>query len=421
MRVASLALVAWMVRAALAPGGRRAAARMTASGALADSLRAWTLDARAESLHVTLDATPTRGARAWLAALARAGAVVRWSARGLAPLAVAREDASDPAGGGRVLVAGPTGRVVHLRDAAGMLDSVRLASGAWEVRAPALVGRVVATLGASEAVAAPGDSLAGRAVVVLGRAGWEGKFVVAALEERGWPVAARLVVAPGVSVAQGSLALDTARVAAVVALDTSAARDAARIARFVREGGGVVLAGDAARAPALARLAAGRVGERVRAASLSLAGADPRRALGFWSIGPLAPDAVPLESRDGRVAAAARRLGAGRVVQVGYDETWRWRLGGDAGAPEAHRAWWAGVVASAAYRASVPRAAAAADRAEADPAPFAATVSAIGAPTTPPPSPAVPTLPRGLEWWMLALLFLLLAGEWLSRRARGAP
>ena len=76
--------------------------------------------------------------------------------------------------------------------------------------------------------------------------------------------------------------------------------------RYVRAGGGLVLAGDAARVPALAALAAAVPGPLV----LDSGGA----------VVPLArprPDAVPLAVRrvDGRpvLVAAARRAGAGRV------------------------------------------------------------------------------------------------------------
>ena len=86
-----------------------------------------------------------------------------------------------------------------------------------------------------------------------------------------------------------------------------------------------------------ARSRPGRAGPRIAAASLSFASTTPRRALGFFPIVALASDAVPLESRDGRVIAAARRAGAGRVVQLGYDDTWRWRLAGTGDAPAAHR------------------------------------------------------------------------------------
>ncbi len=123
---------------------------------------------------------------------------------------------------------------------------------------------------------------------------------------------------------------------------------------------------------------------------------------------------MPLESRDGRVIAAARRAGTGRVVQLGYDDTWRWRLGGAGDAPAAHRAFWSSVVSSAAYRAATPIAAGQGG----DAAPLASLYHDLGAPT--PPVAATFHVTPGLRWWMFAALAALLLTEWASRRLRGA-
>src|SRR5690606_16571189 len=152
-------------------------------------------------------------------------------------------------------------------------------------------------------------------------------------------------------VRQGTVELDTSVTGAVVVLDSTAARDSREIARFVRSGGGLVLAGEAARSESFSSLAAGRAGARVRAASIAFSDSAPRRALGFFPVAAV-DGAVPIETREGAIAVAARRAGAGRVVQVGYDATWRWRLQGGSDSPEAHRAWWSQVVGSAAYRAA---------------------------------------------------------------------
>jgi hypothetical protein len=165
--------------------------------------------------------------------------------------------------------------------------------------------------------------------------------------------------------------------------------------------------------PALRAIAPGRAGARVPAVSISFASATPRRALGFFPVLSLASDAVALESRDGRIAAAARRVGAGRVVQLGYDETWRWRLAGTGDAPAAHRDYWSSVVAAAAYRATT-RAAATLD----DAAPLASLHAALGEPTAARGTPAF--VGARLPWWMLAALAALLLAEWGSRRLRGA-
>ncbi|MBA2684686.1 MAG: hypothetical protein H0U66_09370, partial [Gemmatimonadaceae bacterium] len=167
---------------------------------------------------------------------------------------------------------------------------------------------------------------------------------------------------------------------------------------------------------ALRALAPGRAGPRVVAASLSFASATPRRALGFFPILSLLADAVPLESRDGHVIAAARRAGAGRVVQLGYDATWRWRLAGSGDAPAAHRDYWSAVVSAAAYRAA--KRIASATTQNADAAPLASLYADLGAPT--PATASVLHVTPGLRWWMFAILAALLLAEWGSRRLRGA-
>jgi hypothetical protein len=305
---------------------------------------------------------------------------------------------------------------VVVSDSLGVLDTVVMAGPSASLLARAVLGAARASAGGSGASAALHDSLVPRGVAVLGRAGWEAKFVIAALEESGWKVSAQLAVAPGIFVRQGRVALDTAITGVVVALDSSAARDARAIERFVRSGGGLVLAGDAARSTGFSRVAAGRVGTRIRSAAIVFSDSMPRRALGFYPISARADDAVPLESRDGTIAVAARRVGAGRVVQVGYDETWRWRLQGGSESPEAHRAWWSSVIGSAAYRAARPLTL---HGETLDPAPLAATFSALGAPVA--PERAAPTLQArpGLRWWMLVVLLALLLAEWASRRLRG--
>jgi hypothetical protein len=202
----------------------------------------------------------------------------------------------------------------------------------------------------------------------------------------------------------------------VVATDSSAERDARAIAAYVRAGGGLVLAGDAARAPTLASLAPARVGAVTRPATPTFASADPRRSLPLRALSPLRADAVVLERRVGAVAAAARRERLGRVVQLGYEESWRWRLAGGPGALAAHAAWWSRVVASAAYRGrgadSLPP--------SPDAAPRAAVVASLGMPIPPPSAERSPLAPRGLRPWMLGLLLGLLLLEWGSRRLRGA-
>jgi hypothetical protein len=228
-------------------------------------------------------------------------------------------------------------------------------------------------------------------------------------------------VRPDTAVVQGrALALDTARVGVVVALDASAGPQAAAIAAFVRAGGGLVLAPGAAEVPALATLAPGTPGARRPAAAIAVSAGAPRRALPLVPLAALAPGAVALERRDDAVAVAARRLEAGRVLYVGYEDSWRWRMTGPDGAQAAHRRWWAGVVAAAAPE---PRADATLEAAGGVPvadAPLARTIATLGPPTAgaaplPEPAPA----PRDWPWGAVALAALV--GEWASRRLRGAP
>ena len=377
-----------------------------------------------DTLAVITDSALSRATSAWLAARRDALAPTVWAARAIAPTAIALEPALDPGGGVRALVAAPTGSLVSLADSLGSLDSARVrATGlAFAVAAP--MGATVARIGGNAARAhAPAITLP-RAVVVLARAGWEAKFVVAALEERGWPVEVRLVVRPDTSVLQGApTRFDTARVAVIVALDATAASHAGAITAFVRAGGGLVLGPDAAANDAFGDMRAGAPGPRIAPTVLTVSESEPRRALPFAPINSLAAGAQALERRGDQVALAARRWGAGRVVQVGYEDTWRWRMTGPDGAREAHRRWWAGVIASASPERGTEAtlgdhlAVSTAD------APLARMVLDLGAPD---PAllarAAIPADdPRELGWWWGALALASLLAEWASRRLRGAP
>jgi hypothetical protein len=398
----------WLSTAARRATGEH---RVSRSAALADSLASWTLDPRADSLHVAFDELPPGQQRDWLVALRRSGAAVSWSSAGSVPVALAVEPLNVPASGVRALVAAPAGSRVVVSDSLGVLDTIVTAGPSASLRARAVIGTARALAGGTGASARPRDSLEQRSVAVLGSAGWEAKFVITALEESGWKASARLAVAPGISVRQGSVKLDTSTTGVVVVLDSTAAPDAAAIERFVRSGGGLVLAGDASRGAPFARIAAGRAGTRVSAASISFADSSPRRALGFYPVAARA-GAVALESRDGATVVAARRVGAGRVVQIGYDATWRWRLQGGGDAPDAHRDWWSQVVGSAAYRASHPLAV---NEDALDPAPLAATFAALGEPVAPERASAKPSAPPTLRGWMLLALLAMLLAEWASR------
>ncbi|MBI2797312.1 MAG: hypothetical protein HYX65_11485 [Gemmatimonadetes bacterium] len=372
----------------------------------------------ADSVALSADSALDPVHRDWLAAHRAAGRSVRWAGAAIPATAIAVEPLGDPGGGDRVLVAAPPASNPRLADSAGALDSARSASGGASFLAPGLVGAARAIVARQSAHALRLDSVLPRRVVVFGRPGWEAKFVVAALEERGWTVDARFPLAPDTATVQGSPArLDTAQVAAVVALDASAEREAARIAEFVRQGGGLVLGPGASAGARFAALRVGPAGARVAPTVLEVRAGDPRRALPVLPVERPTPDAIALERRDGVVAVAARRVGPGRVIEVGYEDTWRWRMTGPEGAVEAHRRWWSGLVASAAYRATLSRA----TTVEVPDAPLARMVATLG-----PPDTSLRAARAGADaggdgpaWWLCALALAALVTEWGSRRLRG--
>lgn len=416
LRAVVLAALAWLLWRELRPRIAADDVHVAAAGDVAAALHAWTVDPAATRVHASLGAAPSDTVRDWIRALRAAGVTATYDAD-VAPVAVAAAPLADPAGGWRVLAAAE--RAVTVADAAGTIDSLPVEGAGASVLARSLQGPVRVAAGGTVARATVPPSPTLRPVVVLGRAGWESKFAIAALEERGWTVRARLAVAPGVVVEQGgAVALDTARTSAVVALDTTAAPFAAAIARFVREGGGAVLTAEALAIPALRALAPARAGAALPPEPARLASDDPRAALALQPLVSLAAAAVPLEMRDGRVAAAAHRVGAGRVVLAGYADTWRWRMAGPEGAPEQHRRWWAGLLAAAAY-APVPVDSAVAV-ASLDAAPAASLIAALGPPADEAPARAAAAGPRTPPpWWLFALVAVALLGEWASRRARG--
>jgi hypothetical protein len=230
-------------------------------------------------------------------------------------------------------------------------------------------------------------------------------------------------------------ALDTARYAAVLVLDSMAV-DAASLSRYVNRGGGVVLGGDALRIPSLAALRPGRATVLRGAIAGALLTDAPRRGLEAWEFEP-APDAVVLETDRGDHAHAepalvARRVGAGRVIAMPYHETWRWRLQGTDDGLAAHRAWWHGAVIAASGAMAPMSTSAASERYPGNGAPYADLVARVGAPladSTPALNEMARTreqagangMPRSLVGWiLLGSALLSLVAEWASRRLRGA-
>ena len=377
-------------------------------------------DDGAAPIDVTLDSLLGRRERDWARALAAAGSPVTCRitpAAATTPLASVVEPVADPRGRARITTLASPGATLAVRDAAGTLDSATIAATGVRTIDATVDGAVRARAAAGEAVSAARDSLILRPILVLARAGWEGKFVTAALEEAGWRVDARFRVAPNADVRQGaSLAIDTAHYAAVIALDSSAAPNAAALARFARSGGGLIVARAAASLPALAALLPARGGAAVVPRLGAFASDAPRRALDGVALTAIDRDAVVLDrtGRDARVVAV--RVEAGRVVLIGYDDTWRWRMAGEDDAPAEHRAWWSSLVSSVAYAPLVQLA----DPPSVDEAPYAALVTALG-----PPAPAAtgasvagPSLPW--DALLFAIFLLSLLAEWSSRRLRGA-
>jgi hypothetical protein len=300
-----------------------------------------------------------------------------------------------------------------------VIDTVRAQNTGAALALSLIAGNLTARVNGAVASTVQRDSVALHRVLMIGEAGWESKFVAAALEEEGWKVDAFIRVAPGVDVTQGSAAvIDTSRYSAVVALDGAALPYANRIVAFARTGGGVVLALRAASLDAMAPLRAGAVGRSTSEARAIRGGGSVNLAtLAITPITSLRTDVVPLEKRAGSVTIAARRVGAGRSLQVGYDETWRWRMGGGDLAVHDHRAWWTGLVSRVAYARRVPSGTITTST---DDAPMIGLVAAIGPGT---PASAMSNLSgqrSDLMAWLFVLLALGLIGEVASRRLRGA-
>ncbi|MCC7001916.1 MAG: hypothetical protein IT357_07150 [Gemmatimonadaceae bacterium] len=391
---------------------------------------AWRAVGRGDTrrVHVAVDGGLSPVMRDSLAALAAAGDSVSWSGSVAAVIASA-EAVREPSGATRFNVVADS--ATALGDSLGLIDS--LSAGAGTLTTEGVRGQFAAnSSGTTASVAARTAPALGR-VLVIGRVGWESKFTIAALEEAGWLVDARLRLSDTITVEQGrSTAPNVGAHAAVVVLDSLLGAETANsIARFVRAGGGLVLSGDAVRPRALAALTAARVTGVESGEPGAFQEGEPLHALPFHALGALTSDAVVLETRDDVSAVVARRVAAGRVIQSGYAETWRWRMQGEAGSVEAHRAHWSRLVGTAApAEAFVARTQAAASResavtspavipsATADPAPLASLVDALGPAQADAPASAPARDP--LPPWLGAIALLLLVAEWASRRARGA-
>ncbi len=415
LRVVSIAILAWMLWLSLdrTPGDRVVAAR---SANLSTALRDWSVDGIApDRAQIQLDSTPTPIARDWLRALGSSGSHVTWKGN-LPAAAISAQAIASPQGGIRVLTSAPNAHRVSVEDDLGLIEGESPHAGGASFDVPSSSGNLIAKVGATRATSdAPDSARIGR-VLVIGSAGWESKFVTAALEEAGWKVDADMRVAPAVDVTQGSLSpIDTSRYSAVIALDGTASSRATDIARYVSSGGGLILAGSAGALEAFASLRPGSTGSVQTPSALEgEPGAATLKSLPLVPIASMKPDAIRIEARDGVTAVAARRHNSGRVLQQGYVDTWKWRMGGDESSPAAHREWWTNAVSSVAYAPVVKTAVIANDN-----APVARLVAALGPSSQ--TSESLATQARSISLWLLAaaLAFSLLA-EWSSRRLRGA-
>jgi hypothetical protein len=418
LRGASLLLLAWMLWLSL-DRERPDTVVSARSANLGAALRDWSVSGIApDRIAVSLDRTPSPRERAWLSALARTGSSVSWSGD-LAPVAVATQSVASPRGGILVRAAGANKSRLSIFDEVGAIDTVDASGGGAAFAVPTASGFVSARAGGSVARTGLPDSVRIRRVLVLGNAGWEAKFVVAALEEDGWSVDASMYVAPGVSVTQGDTApIDTARYSLVIALDASSASRASEINRYVASGGGLILAGNSASLDAFAQLRPALPG-RIDAPATLANENEPTtlRSLGAVPAASLRPGAVALERRGATTVLAARRHVAGRVLHQGYLETWRWRMsGGDESASD-HRTWWTRAASSVAY-APVVRSA---PSVESDDAPMASLVADLGPPSTLGGASLASTAAAVPIWWLFIALATCLLGEWASRRLRGVP
>lgn len=395
-------------------GGRTVSAR----GIGRVSLSNWSSFPKAPGrIHVQLDSVPSKIERAWLGALAGAGSSVTWSGD-LAALMIDAQPVASPAGGTRILVAAPSGSSVVMSDEVGVIDTLRPHDAGASVTLNSVADRLTARANSSVASTVGQDSVVLHRILVIGDAGWESKFVVATLEEEGWKVDALIRIAPGIDVTQGSAAIDTSRYSAVVALDAGASPYAKRIVEFARNGGGVILGPGAASLAAMAPLRAGVVGRPTsETRGVQSGGAINLATLALAPITSLRSDATPFEKRGAAVAIAAERAGAGRVLQLGYEDTWRWRMRGGDGAVRDHRLWWTRLVSSVAYAPRIPLTR---RTISTDQAPMAELAVALG-PVTPARRSTAFSENR-VNWFAATFLLLAfgLAGEVTSRRLRGA-
>jgi len=408
-----------------------ALADSSGNDAVRELVRAMPSTARAEwpTLSITATRIPDRSVRAALATARDAGMPIRWTdSTGARGLTVAATAEPDPRGGALVHAQANAKQPLIVRDAASTLDSSSIAGDGMSLQGARLSGRIDAMQQGSRASITVPSPAALRRVLLVARPGWEAKFVTAALEERGWPIDASLKIARNASVSIGVPAVaDTSRYSVVVVLDSGLIAGAPLL-RFVQQGGGVVLSGDALQSDAYSRWRPASIsGVRPAIAGALLTDA-PKLGLDAYTLRPSA-GAVSLRDesslRASNLSVVVSRVGTGRILASAYRETWRWRMeGGDDGA-ERHRAFWGALVSAVAF---VPvgmdttQTASGDAQLPGDAAPYADLVARLGGAdqssgvmTSPTPSSS-----PDRTWMLYFIALAALLVEWGSRRLRGA-
>ncbi len=396
----------------------------TATALSATQLAQTLADPMRQQLHVPISTIPDAASRAVLHAAQRAGVAVTWQSRDTIPaVAISALALADPAGGTVLHVVARDSAPLSLADSVGWLDSARTERGGVSWTLPGSRGAYAVSHERITARVIRSDSASLGRVRLFAAPGWEARFAMRALEESGWSVDAAFSIAPRAVVTAGSLStLDTTTYAAVIALDSSSWTHAAAIERFVRSGGGLVLFADAARGSSMRALRAGESVTRLAGVPGALQTAAPREGLALSPISSLAANAVAIErsARAGApLAIAARVVGVGRVLQVGYANTWEWRMLGADGAPADHRAWWQSLLHRTAFVSH--KGGEVYTAFPGDAAPLADLVARVGPPGAPRASEfASSLLPTAPPVWLFVLAAFALLAAWWSRRLRGA-
>lgn len=449
----TIALVLSMWPSSPAVDDRQAVLRIDGANIDSSTQTARVLAARfatgATSNVVRLSAVPSGETRGVLGAAVGAGVPTVWQdSTGVRDIAASAVVASSPdapvvltvvANMDRNSGAKPSGAqasgtqnsAVVLRDAGGVLDSASSAQAlrvrAAKTRAPLVAELVRDGRLLSRAELATGTVMRVRNVLLYARPGWDAKFVSAALEESGWAVDGTLALSPSSKVRLGTpQTADTSRYSAVVVLD-SGLISARPLQRFVEQGGGVIVAGDALRDGALQSLLAARAADDRPVVAGGLLTETPRRGLPAFHLTANSNSMVmDAEGRDPVVVVARR--GTGRVMTVGYRSTWRWRMEGRDDGADAHRQWWNDLVSAVAFASdtSVHATRRALSAFPGDAAPVADLYARLGNPAAVSPSdaPLAGVLSRSVRppLWLLFLVGAsALLVEWVMRRLRGAP